>query len=67
MISQLPLETLPGWPEAPEVSDAWMWLLMVIGPLLVTVVVTLLGFAPSLAKRDRSESKELTSSSVSES
>ena len=54
-----PLETLPGWPEAPEVSNAFMLMLILVGPLLVGVVVALLVFAPQLARR-AGGSKELS-------
>ncbi len=51
----LPLETLPGWPEAPEASGFSMVMLMLIGPLLVGVVVALITFTPTLSRRFRTE------------
>lgn len=51
----LPLETLPGWPEAPEVSTAHMMLLLIIGPLAVGLVISLLAFTPALGRRFRGE------------
>ena len=55
------LETLPGWPEAPQMSDLAMIMLTVVGPILAALVITLLVFAPSLARkgRDAEASKEL--------
>lgn len=60
----LPLETLPGWPEAPQLSAGFYVMLMVILPLAVGLVVTLLAWAPSLARsfRKESSSKELSTS-----
>ncbi len=54
----LPLEALPGWPEPTHYSDLYMWLLMVIGPLAFGAIVTLLAFAPQLARGSRKESDE---------
>lgn len=51
----LPLEVLPGWPEPASVSDLHMWLLMVIGPLAFAAVVTLITFAPRLARSAKDE------------
>ena len=45
------LETLPGWPEAPEYSSLFMWVLMVLGPLAAIVVIALLVMAPGWARR----------------
>lgn len=59
----LPLEVLPGWPEPAPISDLHMWLLMVIGPIAFGLVVTLIAFAPQLARGGREktdvESREL--------
>lgn len=52
----LPLEVLPGWPEPAPISDLHMWLLMLIGPLAFGAVVTLIAFAPRLARGGRDES-----------
>ena len=49
----LPLEVLPGWPEPAPTSDLHMWLLMLIAPLAVVGVITLIGFAPKLARANR--------------
>lgn len=52
----LPLETtLPGWPEAPEMSTAFYWLLMIIGPLALGAVIALLTWAPRLARAARKQ------------
>lgn len=51
----LPLETLPGWPEAPEVSLSHMLMLMYVGPLAVGVIVALIAFTPALGRRFRGE------------
>ncbi len=58
----LPLETLPGWPEAPEVSTAFYWMLMIIGPLALGAVVALLTWVPRLSRaaRQQSESTDIT-------
>lgn len=59
----LPLETLPGWPEAPEVSTAFYWLLLVIGPLALGAVIALLTWVPRLnrsAREQQSESTDVT-------
>lgn len=56
MNAWLPLETLPGWPEADPVSNSWMLLLLFGLPLATGVVIALLTFAPTLAKRFRTES-----------
>lgn len=34
------LETLPGWPEAEPLSGLYYWLLLVIGPLAVSAIIT---------------------------
>lgn len=51
----LPLETLPGWPEAPDVSSTHMLLLMFVAPIAVGVVIALLVFTPALGRRFRGE------------
>lgn len=51
----LPLETLPGWPEAPAVSTTHMLFLLLIGPLLVGVVFAVLAFTPAFGRRFRGE------------
>ncbi len=51
----LPLETLPGWPEAPDVSATHMLFLLFLGPLAVGAVITLLAFTPALGRRFRGE------------
>lgn len=51
----LPLETLPGWPEAPEVSTSFMLMLLFIAPLVVGVIVAVLAFTPALGRRFRGE------------
>ncbi len=49
----LPLEVLPGWPQPEPVSDTFLMLLMVIGPLAFGVIVALLYFGPKLARERR--------------
>lgn len=49
----LPLEVLPGWPQPEPVSDTFLMLLMVIGPLAFGVIVALLHFGPKLARERR--------------
>lgn len=51
----LPLETLPGWPEAPDVSTTHMLLLMFGAPIAVGAVIALLAFTPALGRRFRGE------------
>ncbi len=51
----LPLETLPGWPEAPDVSSTHMLLLLFIGPIVAGAVISLLVFTPALGRRFRGE------------
>ena len=51
----LPLETLPGWPEAPDVSAAHMLWLMFLGPLAFGAVIVLVAFTPALGRRFRGE------------
>ena len=51
----LPLETLPGWPEAPDVSATHMLFLMFLGPLAFGAVIVLLAFTPALGRRFRGE------------
>jgi len=51
----LPLEVLPGWPQPEPFSDLHMWLLMLIGPLALGALVTLIAFAPKLARGDRDQ------------
>lgn len=54
------LETLPGWPEAPEYSSLFMWVLMVIGPIAALALIALLVFSPRWAKRgQQGESTEV--------
>lgn len=40
------LETLPGWPTAPEQSALDMLLLTVIGPIAVAVIITAIVLGP---------------------
>ena len=51
----LPLEVLPGWPEPAPISDLYLWILMVVGPLALGAVITLLAFGPQLARRQRED------------
>lgn len=52
-MSLLPLEVLPGWPEPEPASALSVLMVTVIGPLALSVVITLLAFAPKLARRQR--------------
>lgn len=52
-MSMLPLEVLPGWPEPAPVSDLYMILLTVVGPLAFAAIVAALAFGPKLARRQR--------------
>lgn len=55
------LETLPGWPEAPDVSVGFLLFLMVIAPLGVGLVVAVIAWVPKLSGRSTEQSaKELT-------
>ena len=54
----LPLETLPGWPEAPDVSAAHMLWLLFLGPLAVGAAIALIAFTPALGRRFRGELTE---------
>ena len=51
----LPLETLPGWPEAPDVSATHMVFLLFVGPLAFGAVIALIAFTPALGRRFRGE------------
>lgn len=54
----LPLEVLPGWPEPAPFTDLHMWLLTIIGPIAFGLLVTLLVFAPKLARGSRQRNAE---------
>ena len=54
----LPLETLPGWPEAPDVSATHMLFLMFLGPFAFGAVIVLIAFTPALGRRFRGELTE---------
>ncbi|MGO1385559.1 MAG: hypothetical protein ACTHWA_06315 [Arachnia sp.] len=51
----LPLETLPGWPEAPDVSATHMLFLTFLGPFAFGAVIVLIAFIPALSRRFRGE------------
>ena len=51
----LPLETLPGWPEAPDVSATHLLFRMFLGPLAFGAVIVLIAFTPALGRRFRGE------------
>lgn len=59
----LTLETLPGWPEATELSTSFMLLLMIVGPLALGALVTLLCFAPKLAGKKSDQGELVTADS----
>lgn len=46
------LETFPGWPEAPAMSGLEYLLLMVVGPIFISVVITALVLARSWSGRN---------------
>lgn len=46
------LETLPGWPEAPAISELNLLLLTVVGPLAAGALITALVFARTWARRE---------------
>lgn len=48
----VPLQTLPGWPEAPEVTlvDNLLWIALI--PLVVAILIVLIGMAASRGKED---------------
>lgn len=48
------LETLPGWPTAPEQSALDMLLLTVIGPIAVAVIITAIVLGPKYFADKRS-------------
>lgn len=56
----LPLEVLPGWPEPAPMSDLYMWILMIVGPIAFGVLVTLLVFGPKLARKQREDQAPAT-------
>lgn len=58
MFALLPLETLPGWPEAPEVSTSYLFMLIVGGPIILGLIVALLTFTPTFARRFRNQTAE---------
>ncbi|WP_158676416.1 hypothetical protein [Tessaracoccus sp. OH4464_COT-324] len=45
------LETLPGWPEAEPTSALFLWMLMVIGPILACAAITAIVLASGWAKK----------------
>lgn len=51
----LPLETLPGWPEAPEFSAAHLILITAVLPVVTAIVIAVLAFTPTWARRFRGE------------
>ena len=54
------LETLPGWPEAPDFSTLSLLMLTVIGPVIACVVIGALVFAPQWVRRGtQTESTEV--------
>lgn len=55
----LPLETLPGWPEAPAFSPAHLLLIALILPLATGIVIALLAWAPTWFRRTQSTGREV--------
>ena len=51
----LPLETLPGWPEAPEFSAAHLILIAGVLPVVTAILIAVLALAPGWARRSRGE------------
>lgn len=58
MFALLPLQTLPGWPEAPEVSSSFLFMLIIGGPIILGLIVALLTFTPTFARRFRNQTAE---------
>lgn len=56
MTPMLPLDTLPGWPEASTPSLAFLLALTVGLPLLTGLLFTLIGFAGKLGRDHRRHS-----------
>lgn len=51
----LPLETLPGWPAAPEFSAAHLILIVAVLPVMTAIVIAVIAFTPTWARRYRNE------------
>ena len=51
----LPLEVMPGWPEAEPESAFTLLLIMVIAPIVTGAVITLLAFGPQLARGTKND------------
>lgn len=49
----VPLETLPGWPEAQDPTALQTLGLLVLIPLGVSLVIALLAFGPSLTRANK--------------
>ncbi|MDO5677801.1 MAG: hypothetical protein Q4G35_09895 [Propionibacteriaceae bacterium] len=49
----LPLEVLPGWPQPEPVSDFFLFLLMIGGPVAFTILVAAIYLGPKLARERR--------------
>lgn len=45
------LETLPGWPAAPEQSTVQMIMLMIVLPLVAAAIITALVLGPKYFRR----------------
>lgn len=68
MIWMLPLETLPGWPEAPVWSLGHLLLIILVLPVLTAVVISVLTFTPTwkrLARESNEVSGELVTTEAS--
>ncbi len=58
MLAMLPLETLPGWPEAPDPS-LWMVLAILVAiPLAITIPVLLIHLGPTWFRQTRATKLE---------
>lgn len=53
MFGLIPLETLPGWPEAPEPTLIEAFVLFLGIPGAITAVILLMIAGPSWIRRDR--------------
>lgn len=64
MLAMLPLETLPGWPEAPDPGLAEMLAICLGIPLAITVPLLLFILGPTWLRQTRATSLESASSQV---
>ena len=53
MLWMLPLETLPGWPEAPPLAVGHLLLIILVLPAVTGLVIAILTFTPTWLRRSR--------------